>query len=118
LGIEYRGYEYSPGTTRIEFNLDHPQLRDLRVRQAIAHAINRQVILQTAWYGYGVEAPSPVSPLLTRFYDAGVEKHPFDPAKAERLLDGGCHAATMGCGCGLRTTISRTATAISGWRTI
>ena len=87
LGIEYRGYEYSPGTTRIEFNLDHPHLRDLRVRQAIAHAIDRRVILQTAWYGYGVEAPSPVSPLLTRFYDASVEKYPFDPAKAERLLD-------------------------------
>nr|WP_294501799.1 ABC transporter substrate-binding protein [uncultured Rhodopila sp.] len=87
LGIEYRGFEYTPGTTRIEFNLDHPALRDLRVRQAIAYAINRKVVLQTAWYGYGLEAPSPVSPLLPKFYDASVESYPFDLAKAERLLD-------------------------------
>ncbi len=87
LGFETRGFKYSAGTTRIEFNLDHPQLGRLPVRQAIAHAVNRQTVLATAWYGYGVIAPSPISPLLPRFYDASVESYPYDPAKAERLLD-------------------------------
>ncbi len=87
LGFETRGFEYTPGTTRIEFNLDNAYLGRLAVRQAIAHAIDRKVILATAWYGYGVIAPSPISPLLARFYDASVENYPYDPAKAERLLD-------------------------------
>lgn len=87
LGFETRGFEYSPGTTRIEFNLDHKWLGKLAVRQAIAHAIDRKAVLETAWYGYGVIAPSPISPLLAKFYDPGVEAYPYDRAKAERLLD-------------------------------
>jgi peptide/nickel transport system substrate-binding protein len=87
LDAEIRGFEYSPGTTRIEFNLDNQYLRNAPVRQAIAHSIDRAAILDAAWYGYGVVAPSPVSPLLPRFYDANVETYPHDPATAEKLLD-------------------------------
>lgn len=31
IGIETAGYTYSPSVQRIEFNLDNPYLRDLRV---------------------------------------------------------------------------------------
>jgi peptide/nickel transport system substrate-binding protein len=72
LGIETRGYRY---------------LRDLSVRQAIAHATDRSVIVDTVWYGYAIPAPSPISPLLKRFYADHVETYPFDLAAANRLLD-------------------------------
>jgi peptide/nickel transport system substrate-binding protein len=87
LAIETKGFEYSPGTWRIEFNLENQYLKNLKVRQAIAHAIDRKTILDVAWYGRGVVAPSPVSPFLKRFYDDSVEAYPYDPKKAEQLLD-------------------------------
>jgi peptide/nickel transport system substrate-binding protein len=88
LALTTDGYSYSPAQTQLEFNLDRPYLKDLAVRQAIAHAINREVILRNIWYGYGVIAPAPVSPLLPHFYDSKVETYPFDPAKSNAILDG------------------------------
>jgi len=37
LGFDTNGYQYLNQVVRIEFNLDDPILKDLRVRQAIAH---------------------------------------------------------------------------------
>ncbi|CAH1656092.1 MAG: ABC transporter substrate-binding protein [Chelatococcus sp.] len=85
--VETQGYSYSPEQIVVEFNLDRPQLQNPLVRQAIAHAIDRQVVLDVVWSGYGVIAPSPISPHLTRFYAPGVETYPFDLKKAAVLLD-------------------------------
>ncbi len=87
LGIETAGYTYSPSVTRIEFNLDNPYLKDLRVRQAIAYAIDRRVILNTVWYGYGVISPTPISPSLARYFSPKTPSYPYDPRKAEQFLD-------------------------------
>jgi peptide/nickel transport system substrate-binding protein len=87
LGLERRGYEYSPTLYGIEFNLDHPILRDVRVRKAIAHAIDPRIILDVAWYGQGERTASIVSPTLKRFYNPNVTSYPFDLNKAARLLD-------------------------------
>ncbi|MFD2249252.1 peptide/nickel transport system substrate-binding protein [Pseudochelatococcus lubricantis] len=81
------GYSYSPNQHQLEFNLDKPYFKDLRVRQAIAHAIDRQTILDVVYNGYGIVAPSPISPLLKRFYYDGVETYPFDLDKANALLN-------------------------------
>jgi peptide/nickel transport system substrate-binding protein len=87
LAIDTNGYSYSPAQTQLEFNLDRPYVKELAVRQAIAHAINREIILRDIWYGYGVIAPGAVSPLLTHFNDPKVETYPFDPAKSNAILD-------------------------------
>jgi peptide/nickel transport system substrate-binding protein len=86
LAIETRGYEYSPTQTRLEFNLDNPYLKNLKVRQAIAHAINRKVLLGTVWYGYGADSPTPIPPTLKRFHES-VDAYPYDLKNAEALLD-------------------------------
>jgi peptide/nickel transport system substrate-binding protein len=87
LAVETRGYAYSASQTQLEFNLDNRYLKELKVRQAIAHAIDRQVIVDTVWYGYAIVAPSPISPLLKRFSTADVETYPFDAKVANQLLD-------------------------------
>ncbi|HXZ10587.1 MAG TPA: ABC transporter substrate-binding protein [Paraburkholderia sp.] len=87
LAVETRGYSYSAAQTQLQFNLDNRYLANPKVRQAIAHAIDRQTIVRSVWYGYGIVAPSPISPLLTQFYDPTVPTWPYDPAQAERLLD-------------------------------
>lgn len=87
IGMETRGYEYNSPLTQFIFNLDRPYIRDLKVRQAIAHAIDREAILQTAWYGYGVVGPGPVSPRLKRYFATDLPGYAFDPSTADRLLD-------------------------------
>ncbi|RUW32882.1 MULTISPECIES: ABC transporter substrate-binding protein [unclassified Mesorhizobium] len=87
LGFETKGYNYGPSVTRIEFNLSNKYLKDLRVRRAIAHAIDRNLILNTVYYGYGIISPTPISPLLTQYFDANTTVYEYNPAKAEQLLD-------------------------------
>jgi peptide/nickel transport system substrate-binding protein len=87
LALETRGYSYNAAQTQLQFNLDNRYLSRQKVREAIAHSIDRQAILKSVWYGYGIVAPSPISPLLTQFYDPTVPVWPYDLTKAERLLD-------------------------------
>ncbi|WP_239500534.1 ABC transporter substrate-binding protein, partial [Streptococcus pneumoniae] len=50
-------------------------------------AIDKQVILSTAFFGYGEIATGPIPRAQARFYTPDVPTYPFDLAKAERLLD-------------------------------
>lgn len=85
--IETRGYEYLAPMFLLEFNLRTRFLQDKRVRQAIAHAIDQNLVVRTLWYGFGKPATGPVPSVLTQFYTAEVAKYPFDPKRAEALLD-------------------------------
>jgi len=87
LCFETNGYQYSNQIVRLEFNLDHPILKQLKVRQAIAHAIDRKAVIDSAWYGYGEVAHGPISPALKRFHSNDISTYPFDPQQSERLLD-------------------------------
>ncbi|MCL2896615.1 ABC transporter substrate-binding protein [Brenneria tiliae] len=87
LGIETGGYGYGPTQTRIEFNLDNSYLKHLKVRQAIAHSINRDVLKNVVWYGYAVSSPTPITPELAQFHDSTPSPYGFDIAKANALLD-------------------------------
>jgi len=87
LALETRGYSYDAALTQLQFNLDNHYLANPKVRQAIAHTIDRQAILRSVWYGYGIISPSPISPLLTQFYDPAAKALPYDLAGAQQLLD-------------------------------
>src|SRR5437667_2703922 len=60
-------------------------LTDLRVRQAINHAVNVPEILRTVWDGRGVVARGAIPPLLPGA-DTARAGFGFDPAKARQLL--------------------------------
>jgi peptide/nickel transport system substrate-binding protein len=88
LVIETHGNEYQNNLFyRIEFNTENPYFRDVRVRQAIAHALDKRVILMLAFLGYGVIANGPISPNLKAFFDVDLPSIPYDTKKAEALLD-------------------------------
>jgi len=87
IAFEPRGYQYANGISRVEFNLERPFFKDIRVRQAFAHVIDRKVILNTINYGYGSAIPGPISPNLTKWYDPDLKTYPIDLAAAEKLLD-------------------------------
>ncbi|MDE1172719.1 MAG: ABC transporter substrate-binding protein [Parvibaculaceae bacterium] len=71
----------------LAFNLDKPFFRDVRVRQAIAHAIDTRFILKNVYYGHGTVGTGPLPSQVKPFYTDDVPHYPFNPARAIELLD-------------------------------
>jgi peptide/nickel transport system substrate-binding protein len=80
--------EDGPGTVLnyISFNTRDPVLRDVRVRQAVALAIDRPQIIRTLWRGHARPAES-LLPKEHWAWTGNVASHDFDPARANSLLD-------------------------------
>src|SRR5271166_4243433 len=78
----------SPGTiyAYLAMNLRDPVLKDVRVRRAIAYAINVQPIIHYLLRDQAQPAYS-VLPPQHWAYDADVTKYPHDPDRAQRILD-------------------------------
>ncbi len=87
LKVDTRGYDWLSPVLYLDFNVENQCLKDVRVRQAIAFALDKEALGKVVWYGYGKPAVSPVPTALTAFHDASVPKYPFDLKKAEALLD-------------------------------
>lgn len=87
LEVVTKGYEALTYQLVVEINHRNEHLKNLRVRQAIAHAIDRQFVLDTIFLGYAAEATGPVSANAPAFYTPDVTRYPFDVAKANALLD-------------------------------
>ncbi len=87
LVVDTRAAPYSPSIARAEFNLENQYLADIKVRHAIAHAIDKDFIVNTIYLGYATRLDGPVSAELARFFNPDVPKYAFDPDKANALLD-------------------------------
>jgi peptide/nickel transport system substrate-binding protein len=71
----------------IALNQENPLFQDVRVRQAMLYAIDRQAIIKSVDKGYDTIANAAISPALASYYDASLEsRYPYDPAKAKQLL--------------------------------
>ena len=77
------------GTATFEsltFNMERPQFQDLKVRQALYHALDKQAIIDALYYG----VPQPTETYMPKesfYYNADLPKHEYDPEKAKALLD-------------------------------
>ncbi len=87
IGIEAHGYESAGDWTTLIFNLDNPFLKHLAVRQAIAHAVDRQAVLDLGWSGYGTIVYTPIGPSLARYVAQDVRRYDPDTRKSDELLD-------------------------------
>lgn len=70
----------------LAFNLEDPILKNVKVRQAIAHAIDRQIILDHLMKGQASLATGLLSP-VNWAYEADVKTYDYDVEKAKALLD-------------------------------
>lgn len=73
-------------TGYLAINQAHPTMQDLRVRQAIAHAINKQQIIDVILYGEGDPAGGLVSIPNISYAPELAEIYPYNPDKAKELL--------------------------------
>lgn len=78
----------APGTDYqyVGINLRDPALGDVRVRQALAYAVDRDAIVTHLRRGLAQPAVGILPPVSWAF-EPDVERYPYDPAAAERLLD-------------------------------
>ena len=71
------------GLTNIGLNQTKPELTDIKIRQAMNYAIDREAIVQTALFGSGRVACSPIN--LTWFY-TDEYCYTYDLEKAKQLM--------------------------------
>ena len=81
------GYEGLTYQLVVEINHRRKELADLKVRQAIAHAIDKDFVVKTIFLGYAKPATGIVPQNAPEFYDPNVPTYAFDVAKANALLD-------------------------------
>ena len=67
-------------------NNEDPALADARVRQALVHAIDRELIAETLLGGLS-QPDDAILPVSHWAHADDVRRYPYDPAEAERLLD-------------------------------
>jgi peptide/nickel transport system substrate-binding protein len=68
----------------VGWNNEREPFNDPRVRRALAHAIDRNALIEALMFGYAEPASAPVLPFSP--LDPGLEPLPYDPEAARRLL--------------------------------
>ena len=79
------------GETILAMNNTRPPLNDIRVRRAIAHAINRKALVDAVSEGFGTPIGSHFAPHNKAYIDL-TGRYPFDVTKAKDLLAQAGHA--------------------------
>ncbi|MGG4128640.1 ABC transporter substrate-binding protein [Paenibacillus illinoisensis] len=79
---------YTPSTYGyLQLNLEHEQLQEKEVRQAITYGLDRQSIYVDANQGAGAVANIPASPISWSYTEEGINPYAYDPDKANQILD-------------------------------
>lgn len=86
MALTTRGYEAIGAQTWVDINLRKKELGDVRVRRALAHALDKNLILQDILFGYGKVSDGPLVS-ASPFYHPGIHRWEYSLAKANQLLD-------------------------------
>ena len=77
-----------PDIGQIWVNNESSKLAPTEARQALTYALDRQQIVDAKYKGLGQVADVYAAPTQWSYTNEGVTQYPFDPAKANELLDG------------------------------
>lgn len=69
------------------FNLRHPILKNQKVREAMAYALDKNLVVQRASYGLAKMATGPIASPFSWAYSGNVKKYEYNPTLANKLLD-------------------------------
>ena len=106
------GAPFSPSVTDIIFNqvapencppedgvcTGHPALRDRNVRLALAHATDKQKIIDVVLLGLGTPGTTLIPDGLGLWYNSDIQDYEYDVARANQILDDAGYADTDGDG--------------------
>ena len=70
----------------IAVDQENPKFQDVKVRQAMLHAIDRETIIDTVINGYGTVANAAITPDQKQYFKDDLKTYGFDPEKAKELL--------------------------------
>jgi len=92
FGTTFLGFNMNPGTNP---ETGEPYLapeklkwfQNAQFRQAVAHSIDKDAIINGVLHGLGYPQWSSVSPAAGDFHNPDVRRYPFDIARANRMLD-------------------------------
>ena len=84
----------SEGETILSTNNAKPPFDDVRVRKALAHAINREEIIDGAMFGYGTPIGAHFAPHHPAYVDMTANSN-FDPEMAKALLKEAGHESGL-----------------------
>jgi peptide/nickel transport system substrate-binding protein len=87
LVVEERGGEASGVVVELIFNTRTEMFAKKEARHAIAHAIDRQQLIKTAFLGLGKPAASIMHSGLKPFHTTQLPEYAFDVGRANKLLD-------------------------------
>ena len=117
--VTTKGNEGNARTNTIEFNFRRKELADIRVRRAIAHAINVPFFIDNFLGDFAKPGTGPIPSVSTDFFpkDTGPQ-YAYDKAKAVKLLDeAGFKAGSGGTRFSLRLLPAPWGEDISLWAT-
>ncbi len=77
-------FEDSVRVNYIGYNLERELFEDVRVRQALNHAIDKEAIIETIFQGVGSPSTAPIVPAIFGYTEVG--PYEYDPEKAMDLL--------------------------------
>ncbi|OZI46347.1 peptide ABC transporter substrate-binding protein [Bordetella genomosp. 5] len=86
-GTEYttKGWELFSPQAYLVFNMRKPPFDNVKVRQAVMHAMNRQLVVNAIFFGQGKVSTSPFV-ASEMFFDKSIAPIPFDMKKARALI--------------------------------
>src|SRR5262249_51682666 len=84
LSVSGTSYQY------LAFNMQDPIFKDVRVRQAIAYALDREKIIKYVFRDQARLATGGLPP-INWAYEPDVQTYPYNPAKARQLLQEAGH---------------------------
>lgn len=90
-----RGYEGIGPINWLAFNLTRKPLSDVKVRHAIAHALDKKFITKALMGGFSTPADGPIV-ATSPFASTELARYPFDLKKAAELLDAAGHKVGAG----------------------
>ena len=91
ISVTAKGYEMQAPILHLDFNTTKPPFDDVKVRQAVAYAMDRKFVLDNIWFGFGRPSTGPINSNFKAngLYTADVKNYnvPNGVELANKLLD-------------------------------
>ncbi|AOY14244.1 ABC transporter substrate-binding protein [Bacillus sp. ABP14] len=88
LAYTYIGFKFGHmDKAKNEAVMDNDKFKDVRLRQAMAYAIDREKLGEKVYHGLRVPANSPIPPSMPKYHNNNAGAYNLDVDKAKKLLD-------------------------------